>query len=100
MQSAVINIEEEVSAEKLLENSFSFKAFIDFLKHRIEVERTIKSEFYKFILNKFQSHPELYHAIETSQASSYADILELVYTVLSPGIVDERNFFWALSTPL
>lgn len=87
--------------KELVETAFSFKSFISYLKKRVDVEKTIKSEFYRFVLKKFKQYPHLAtDTLTVKEAEKYTDILELVYTILSPAIEDENKFYWALSTPV
>jgi len=101
MQTTILDIKENVMNKELVESAFSFKPFIKYLKKRVEVEQTIKGEFYRFVLNKFKLYPHLEtDALTVKEAGKHTDVLELVYTILSPAIEDETRFFWALSTPI
>jgi hypothetical protein len=101
MQTSVVNIEEEIAKEELVQAGFSFAPFINYLTKRVDVEKTIKSEFYRFVLNKFKIYPHLQSGtLSAAEAEKYTDVMELVYTILSPAIEDENKFFWALGTPV
>jgi hypothetical protein len=101
MQATVVNIKERLVEEEPVETTFSFKPFINYLKKRVDVEKTIKSEFYRFVLNKFKMYPHLETDTFTAEeAEKYTDIMELVYTILSPAIEDENRFYWAIGTPV
>ncbi|MDB5030765.1 GAF domain-containing protein [Mucilaginibacter sp.] len=100
MHTRVINIREQLHIKNFVEEHLSFKPFIKYLKNRIGVEKTIKSQFYQLVLNKFKNYPNLKtDFIEPQDAAKYVEILELVYTILSPTIDDEKTLFWALGTP-
>ncbi len=101
MQTTIINIREHLLKEEFIETAFSFKPFVNYLKQRVDVEQTIKSEFYRFVLNKFKSYPHLEtDSLSIKDVNRYKDVLELVYTILSPAIDDENKFYWALSGPV
>ncbi len=101
MQTTILDIKENVMSKELVETAFSFKPFIKYLKKRVDVEQTIKAEFYRFVLNKFKVYPHLEtDTLTVKEAEKYTDVLELIYTILSPAIEDETKFFWALSTPV
>jgi len=101
MQATIIDKGKDIHNQHTVKYAFSFKPFIKYLKERVEVEKTIKSEFYRFVLNKFKTYPHLENDTLTStEAAKYSDVLELVYTILSPAVADENQFFWALTTPL
>ncbi|MCC8426860.1 hypothetical protein [Mucilaginibacter sp. UR6-11] len=100
MRNKVINIRGQVQIKNFVEEHFSFKPFIKYLKSRAEQEKTIKAQFFQLVLNKFKIYPELQTGIiDPQKAESYTEILELIYTILSPTIEDEKTLFWALATP-
>ena len=78
----------------------SLKPFIQYITKRANVERTTKSNFYKYIIQEFNKYPELQFPIAVEDASKYTELYELIYTALSPIINDENQQFWALGTPL
>ncbi len=101
MQATTIDKRPSQTNRQPVEYAFSFRPFIKYLKERVEAEKTIKSEFYRFVLNKFKSYPHLENdTLTATEAAKYTDVLELVYTILSPAVADENQFYWALGTPL
>jgi len=100
MRTKVINIRKQLHIKNFVKEQLSFRPFINYLHDRIENEKTIKAQFYQFVLNKFNNYPNLKNeGIAPEQAANYTEILELVYTILSPTIEDEKELFWALSNP-
>ncbi|GAB3902867.1 hypothetical protein [Mucilaginibacter boryungensis] len=100
MHNKLINIKAFLKLEDMIAHQLSFRPFISYLKHRVEVEKTIKSEFYRFVLNKFRAYPQFEtDCIGAEEAAGYTNLLELVYTVLSPTIEDEGSLFWAIGNP-
>jgi hypothetical protein len=101
MKTTIINIRENVLKEEFIDFCFSFKPFINYLKQRVEAEQTIKSEFYRFVLNKFRAYPHLHQDnLTTDEVKNYTDVLELVYTILSPAVDKEDKLYWAMSLPV
>jgi hypothetical protein len=101
MHNKLINIKAFLKLEGMIEHQLSFRPFINYLKHQVEVEKTIKSEFYRFVLNKFRAYPQFEtEGLSAKDAVGYTKLLELVYTVLSPTIEDERTLFWAVGNPI
>ncbi len=100
MQTRVINIRQQVKIKNFVKERLSFKPFINYLQNRIQNEKTVKTQFFQFVLNKFNIYPETKeNSIDPEHAANYIELLELVYTILSPTIEDEKTLFWALSTP-
>jgi hypothetical protein len=101
MQTQVIDIKGHWTSGQRFNEVFSFCAFLNYLKQRIEVEKTIKSEFYRFVLNKFNKRPQLVNnEIAINEVGKHEELLELLYTILSPAINDDSKIYWALSTPI
>jgi hypothetical protein len=100
MRNKVIIVREDVHIKNFVEEHLSFKPFIKYLEDRAKVEKTIKGQFYQLVLHKLNVYPDLKSGnIDPKKASNYTDVLELIYTVLSPTIEDEKKLFWALATP-
>jgi len=100
MRTQIIKVREQLEIKNFVKEQLSFRPFINYLQGRIENEKTIKAQFYQFVINKFNNYPNLKNeGIAPEQAAKYTEILELVYTILSPTIEDEKELFWALSTP-
>ncbi|WP_448697516.1 hypothetical protein ACFGVR_12600 [Mucilaginibacter sp. AW1-3] len=101
MQTTILDIKEHLGKKELVQTAFSFKPFVKYLKKRVDAEQTIKGEFYRFVLNKFKFYPHLEtDTLTVKEAEKYTDVLELVYTILSPAVEDESKLFWALSSPV
>ncbi|WP_377113729.1 hypothetical protein [Mucilaginibacter litoreus] len=60
----------------------------------------IKAKLYQHILDKFWGDKKTQDTIKVTDAEQYAELLEVIYATLSPAILDNRPFFWALSTPI
>lgn len=78
----------------------SLKPFIDYVTEKASKEKTAKINFYRYILEQFNQFPELQEPISEEDAPKYKVLFELIYTALSPILNDEKEQFWALSTPL
>ncbi|WP_316819005.1 GAF domain-containing protein [Pedobacter nyackensis] len=79
---------------------FSLRPFIEYLEKRAAEEKTVKVNFYKYILGQFNAYPELRHPIPSEEALKYTDLYELIYTALSPIINEEKQQYWAISKPI
>lgn len=78
----------------------SLRPFIAYLERRTEAEKTVKVNFYKYILGQFNAYPELKDPILPENTYRYTELFELIYTALSPVITEEKEQYWALSTPI
>lgn len=78
----------------------SLKPFINFIKKRIEEEKTAKINFYKYLLTEFEAHPELIEPLKKDDTHKYKHLFELMYTALSPLLNDEEGQFWAIGKPV
>lgn len=78
----------------------SLLPFIEYVEKRAEEEKTVKVNFYKYILGQFNAYPELKKPIRHEDAQNYTELYELIYTALSPIINEEKQQYWAISTPV
>jgi hypothetical protein len=78
----------------------SLRPFIEYVEKRAEEEKTVKVNFYKYILGQFNAHPELRKPILSEDAGKYTELFELIYIALSPILNEERQQYWAISTPI
>ncbi|RDC55673.1 GAF domain-containing protein [Pedobacter chinensis] len=66
----------------------------------MKTEKSVKSEFYRFLLQKIEKDDMLLNSVSAEELSKYKDTLELIFTILTPLMGDEDDLFWALSTPI
>ena len=85
--------------EDQIQAELSFKPFLDYVRMRLEDRDAIKKEIYQLILDKFAAFPELEKPIAVEDTARYADLLNLLYIVLSTVVEDERQVLWGLSVP-
>ncbi len=100
MHTELINISKNECTVCHVDSCLSFNPFVEHLKERILTEKTLKSEFYKYVLNKFETDICIDLEMHPEYAETYRDMLELIYSILTPPILNEKEFFWALSTPV
>jgi hypothetical protein len=78
----------------------SLNPFIEYVQQKAAEEKTAKVNFYRYILEQFSQFPELKYPIAPQDAGKYTQLFELIYTSLSPIINEEKQQFWAISTPV
>jgi hypothetical protein len=100
MHTEVLNINKDDCFLCQVDTCLSFNPFVEHLKERIQTEKTLKSEFYRYVLNKFEHDTCIDLDMHPEDAEKYREMLELIYSILTPPILNEKEFFWALSTPV
>jgi hypothetical protein len=100
MHTEVINISKNECTVCQVDTCLSFNPFVEHLKERVITEKTLKTEFYKYVLNKFETDTCIDLEMNPEYAENYRGMLELIYSILTPPILNEKEFFWALSTPV
>ena len=66
----------------------------------MQAEQTVRTKFYRFVLKKFEQHPEVYETISLEKIENYRELLELIHASLLPFMSDENNMLWGLSAPM
>ncbi|GAA3986284.1 GAF domain-containing protein [Mucilaginibacter dorajii] len=100
MHTEVINISKNNCTICQVDMCLTFNPFVEHLKERVLTEKTLKTEFYKYVLNKFEADPCISLDIQPENAEGFRESLELIYSILTPPILNEKEFYWALSTPV
>lgn len=100
MNTNVIKINKNECIACQIEWNLSFRPLVAYLKRRLKTEETIKKEFYRFLLEKIEKEGALAKNIEVKDLSKHKDTLELIFTILTPLMANEKELYWALSTPV
>ncbi len=100
MHAGVFHLNKNTNATISADSAYSFIAFTNDLRNRLATEKTLKSELYKIILGRFDAHPELEQRLNAQEAAKQQEILELIYAIISPAIVDEQEYYWAIGSAI
>ncbi|MFC3563033.1 GAF domain-containing protein [Pedobacter jamesrossensis] len=100
MNTNVIKIHKNECIGCQVKSNLSFRPLVNYLKNRLKTEKTVKSEFYRFLLEKIEKENALLGNITTQELSKHKETLELIFTILTPLMANENEMFWALSTPV
>ncbi|TCC89412.1 GAF domain-containing protein [Pedobacter frigiditerrae] len=100
MNTSVIQINNNEQISCQVEATLSFRPLISYLKRRLKTEKTLKAEFYRFLLEKIEKEDSLRNEIHAEDLENYKDTLELIFTILTPLMANEKDLYWALSTPV
>ena len=60
----------------------------------------MKKEFYRFLLEKIEKEGALAKNLVIEDLAQYKETLELIFTILTPLMANEKELYWALSTPV
>jgi hypothetical protein len=91
---------QQVEFEQAPETVLTFRPFIDYLQKRRAETNCHKSRFFSFVVEQFEKHPELLQPIEVEKVQEYAELMQLIYSMLSPIVEDEEVHRWALCLPM
>ena len=100
MQTTILNMAQQVVLERAPETVLSFRPFIDYLRKRRDETNCHKSRFFSFVVEQFERHPELLQAIDVTEVKKHGELIQLIYSMLSPIVEDENIHRWALCLPL
>lgn len=102
MQTALFNILEGGNKEKFpkIETFLSFEPFLKYLKGRLKNEKTIKKDFFKKIIHKFNRALEEHGPISERNLLKFHEEFALIYACLNPPLSEESESFWALGFPM
>ncbi|WP_315822317.1 GAF domain-containing protein [Paraflavitalea speifideaquila] len=79
--------------------ALSFEPFLRWLRKRIGEEKTAKRRLYEMALEQFEAHDKLPAAIPVDQVFEYAELLEWIYTCITPAAQPEEEIMWSLWVP-
>jgi len=100
MNTTILNMAQQVEFEQAPETVLTFRPFIDYLQKRRAETNCHKSRFFSFVVEQFEKHPELLQPIEVEKVQEYAELMQLIYSMLSPIVEDEEVHRWALCLPM
>ncbi|MFT4095116.1 MAG: GAF domain-containing protein [Niabella sp.] len=100
MKHFILNLSELKGEVYTPKSQLSFAPFVAYLKERAAEEKTVKKNFYEFVLDEFSQYPELLKPISAEEIVKQKELLEFVYAILVPAIADEKTTLWALAQPM
>jgi hypothetical protein len=100
MQNSVLHIIKELEGAEQLDVGLSFKGFINFLKQRRLVEKTMRVKFLDMVIHFFEERLQGRYSVSLEEIGGYGELLELMFMAIFPPLADERETAWALSVPV
>ncbi|MEO6329961.1 MAG: hypothetical protein ABIO55_13575 [Ginsengibacter sp.] len=83
-----------------VDSQISFLPFVNFLKDKLTVTSGTRSDFYRYLIRKFEAEPQLLREIKDVQIiDDRGELMELLSTVIFPVVSDEQKNNFTLSTP-
>ena len=97
MLSADNNIINKLPA---IDSHISFLPFVNFLKDKLAITSGTRSDFYRYLIRRFEAEPELLDEVKNVQIlDEHGELMELLSTVIFPVVSDEQKNNFTLSTP-
>src|ERR1700760_2671149 len=100
MQNAVLHIVKELEGAEQLDVGLSFKGFINFVKQRLLVEKTMREELLDMVVRYFEERLQGKYTVSLEEIGQYGDLLDLMFTAIFPPLTAEGENAWALSVPV
>ncbi|MCC8409039.1 hypothetical protein LJ707_08860 [Mucilaginibacter sp. UR6-1] len=100
MHTEILEINQDQCVVCQVETRLSFKPLVNHLKERLKTEHPIKAQFYKFLLEKLSELEADDYIVRVADIEKHQETLVLIYTILTPLVASEKEFFWAMSTPV
>jgi hypothetical protein len=101
MNSKVIKLNKSECIPCHVQSNLSFRPLLSYLKNRLKTERSLKSEFYRFLIDKIEKEELLRSkSINVDHIANHKETLELIYTILTPLMAKDDDLYWALSSPI
>ena len=102
METTLLRIEDEaLQTKSLVPSRISFAPYLEFLKHQAENSGGLKEKIYRFIIKKFNQHPELLHPLQDGRIlKDHTELLSLVETSVFPLVNDDSSDLFALVKPM
>lgn len=100
MQNSVLHIVKELEGAEQLDVGLSFKGFINFVRQRLLVEKTMRVKFLDMVVHFFEERLQGKYVVSIEEIGKYGDLLELMFTAIFPPLTAEGENAWALSVPV
>ncbi|RYZ97970.1 MAG: hypothetical protein EOP47_20465, partial [Sphingobacteriaceae bacterium] len=100
MHTSILEINEGQCVACQVDTRLSFKPLMNHLEERIKTEHPIKAQFYRFLLERLNKIDGDDANISIAEIEQHHEVMVLIYTILTPLVASEKEFLWAMSTPV
>jgi hypothetical protein len=100
MQTNIFYLNNSSCEPDIIDAKLSFEPFFRLIQSKKDTQVAVKAKFYHYILDRFALDPAFTSNIKADDLKDHQELLELIYATLSPIILDDTPYLWALSTPV
>ncbi|MEO6151351.1 MAG: GAF domain-containing protein [Mucilaginibacter sp.] len=100
MHTSILEINEGQCVACQVDTRLSFKPLMNHLEERTKTEHPIKAQFYRFLLERLYKIHGGDADISVADIEKHHETMVLIYTILTPLVASEKEFLWAMSTPV
>lgn len=100
MKKQILDYSDAAWAAQGISCTISFGPFLAWLQKRMAEEPTVKSHFYRMVLDRFEAEPGIHDDIPVTAIHEYGELLEWMYAVLTKPSTSEKDIMWALWVPV
>ena len=88
------------NGDHVFDSQISFRPFVNYLKDKAEGNSDIRSRFFNYLVERFETEPALLEPVRNSDLlSDHGDLLELLGTSLFPVVTDPEKNIFTLAAP-
>lgn len=99
MKQVTLEPPKQYPSANTINSVISFQPFYRYLQQKIKMEKTVKADFYRALIRKIESYPELNKPVSPEHIGKYHDLLELIYAHLTGITTEENETLWGLGPP-
>ena len=99
MKTEILDLKVIDKELELAQSTVSFSPFINYLKTLAE-GKSVKSQVYESVIAQFESELTAGKELIVEESAKHKELLDLIYTILTPLVSSEETHLWALSTPI
>lgn len=100
MKKQILDYSDAAWAAQGISCTLSFEPFLAWLRKRVVEEPTVKSHFYRMVLDRFEAEPGIQDDIPVTAIHEYGELLEWMYAILTKPSTSEKDIMWALWVPV
>lgn len=100
MKSQILDVSGGRSLELPVDAALSLEPFVRYLETRVHEEQSLKSGFYRTVLDYFEQQKIPRGDIPLEEIGQYEQMLEYIFASLTPALMPESQIAWGLGFPM